>query len=108
MKNVARQLLVGLALVAAPFSAALADTLERTDGQLVKGSFMGGTRNSIRFQIDGRVEVIPLDEVLALTFSNPGPVARGSTYPATNRAPSAGRDVRDAPRFPPFITSLRE
>ncbi len=100
MKNVARQLLVFLALLAAPYPAILADTLELTDGQLIDGSFVGGTRNSLRFQIDGRVEVFPIDAVLALTFSNSGPVARASAYPAQNGTVPAERSIGERIEVP--------
>lgn len=50
---------------------AFADTLEMKDGRLLEGSYMGGTQTSIRFQMDGKVQVISVKDILALTFSAP-------------------------------------
>ncbi|GAK51527.1 hypothetical protein U14_02772 [Candidatus Moduliflexus flocculans] len=50
---------------------AFADTLEMKDGRLLDGLYMGGTQTSIRFQADGKVQVIPVKDILALTFSAP-------------------------------------
>ncbi len=50
---------------------AFADTLEMKDGRLLEGTYVGGTQTSLRFQADGKVQVIPVKDILALTFSAP-------------------------------------
>ena len=75
MKNAGRFFLVTMALIALFYPIVLADTLELKDGRLFEGAYVGGTRTTLRFQIEDRVEVIPIREVLALTFTDPGPSA---------------------------------
>lgn len=65
------------------------DTLELRDGRLLRGIFVGGTANSVRFEDQaGTMQVYPRDEVLALTFgataAPPAPPA-----PASVAAPLA-------------------
>ncbi|MCL6480943.1 MAG: hypothetical protein K6U02_04385 [Firmicutes bacterium] len=50
--------------------AALADTIELRDGRVLQGTFLGGTQQSIRFEVNGEVQVFPLSEVLAITFGS--------------------------------------
>jgi len=59
--------LIGLGIVGVAF----ADTLEMKDGRLLEGTYMGGTQTSVRFQADGKVQVISVKDILALTFSAP-------------------------------------
>ena len=47
-----------------------ADTLEMKDGRLIEGKYMGGTQNSVRFQVKEKIEVYPVKEILAITFSS--------------------------------------
>lgn len=54
---------IGLAAVAA------ADTLELTNGDIIDGAYMGGTKKSVRFSVDGEIQTVPVSDVLALTFS---------------------------------------
>ena len=49
---------------------AFADTLEMKDGRLLEGKYMGGTQTSIRFQAEGKVQVVSVKDILALTFSD--------------------------------------
>ena len=46
-------------------AAAMADTLELKDGRLIQGHYKGGTGTTLRFEVDGGVDVIPIDTVLA-------------------------------------------
>lgn len=59
-------------------SMALADTLEMKDGRLLDGKYMGGTQNSVRFQTDEKVLVVPVSDILALTFSQVGETSSSS------------------------------
>ncbi len=47
-----------------------AETIELRDGRVLQGKFLGGTQQSIRFQVNGEVQVFPLSEVLAITFDS--------------------------------------
>jgi len=73
-------------------TAAWADTIELRSGKLVKGKYLGGTQSTIRFDVDGKVEVFPIADVLALTFGEPAapakaPVAAAAPAPEAKPAP---------------------
>ena len=94
MKNAACYFLLAMALMALLSPTVRADTLELKDGRLLEGTYVGGTSSTLRVQVEDRVEVIPIREVLALTFSGTGPSASRpastsrrtvSANPPTNR-----------------------
>jgi hypothetical protein len=70
-----------------------ADTLEMRDGSLVEGQFVGGSQSTVRFEINGEVKVISVNDVLALTFTGGGApsaaAAPAAAAPAAEPAPAA-------------------
>lgn len=60
--------MVVLVLGVLPGLARAQDVLELRDGTLVRGRFMGGTQDSVRFEGPEGLEVFERGEVLALTF----------------------------------------
>jgi len=60
-----------LALVAgiAP-GAAAADTLELRNGQVIQGKFLGGSSQTIRFQVAGQEQIFATKDVLNISFSD--------------------------------------
>jgi hypothetical protein len=48
-----------------------ADILETREGRQIQGTFHSATQQAIHFEIDGSVRVVPLDQVLKLTFTSP-------------------------------------
>jgi hypothetical protein len=69
MKPVMRSVaLLSLAAVSALASSVSADTLEFRDGKVINGRYLGGTQNQVRFEVNGSVEVYPVEKILALTF----------------------------------------
>ena len=87
MNNAGRYFLVSMALLALSYPTAVADTLELKDGRLLEGTYVGGTRTTLRFQIEDRVEVIPIQGALAVTFSGSGPLASGPVSTQPSRPP---------------------
>jgi hypothetical protein len=69
-----------LPLLSAP---ALADTLELKDGSILEGRYLGGTQTSVRFESKGQVKVIPLGDLLALTFSDRSGTSAGKQASAS-------------------------
>ncbi len=59
--------LVAASLFLLTFSAA-ADTLEMRDGRVFNGKYLGGTQSQVRFEVDGKVELYPVEKILAITF----------------------------------------
>ncbi len=72
---------------------AAGDTLELKDGRVVEGRYMGGTQAHVRFQISGKIELYPVEEIVAITFTGDSraaaaeraaePAAATSAAPAT-------------------------
>lgn len=76
------------------------DTLEMRDGRLLRGTFVGGTANSVRFEDqNGAMQVYSRDEILALTFGStvaaaapaapPPPAPPSGPVPLASPAPAA-------------------
>lgn len=82
--------------------AASADTLGLRNGTVVKGRYLGGTQNNIRFQVNGQVEYFAIGDVVTLTFGAE-PAAQGGRIRAggsnrwrrpRNRTASSSRRAR--------------
>lgn len=78
-------------------SAAVAqDVLELRNGSVLRGSFVGGTANTVRFDTGRGVDVFERNEVIALTFgastmtdvATPAPVAAAAPVAAPAPAPA--------------------
>ncbi len=91
MKNAGSYFLWTMALLALSHPMVLADTLELKDGRLLEGTYMGGTRTTLRFRLENRVEVLPIQDALALTFNGPSPSASepASTLSSENGSPQS-------------------
>lgn len=63
-----RRLLLLLSGVLALALSASADTLDMKDGRVINGKFMGDTQSHLRFQVNDRIELYPVEEVASLTF----------------------------------------
>jgi len=62
-----------LALVCA--AACLADTLTLRSGQVVQGTYMGGTARTIKMQVADTVKTYDVTDVSTLQFTPPAPTA---------------------------------
>ncbi len=67
MKTLKWNILIFLPLFFSSLSSG--DVLELNDGQIFDGLYLGGTRNTIRFQAERQMHVFPISMVLALTFT---------------------------------------
>ena len=82
--------LVPLALLVFCPTAA-ADTLELRSGELLNGRFLGGTQSTVRFEVGGTTQTIPVADVLAITFESSSPAqggVAGGTPPVGRTAPA--------------------
>lgn len=50
---------------------AIADTLILTDGTKLRGTYAGGSRTRIRFELKDRIRSIPVEDIESLTFNRP-------------------------------------
>ena len=58
-------LLLGLVLLVNP---ATAQTLTLVDGQTIQGRYMGGTQETIIFEVNGETQIFSITEVESLSF----------------------------------------
>jgi hypothetical protein len=72
------------------FSAIQADTLVLKDGRVLQGTFSGGTKESLQFEVNGQIETVTLDAISSLTFSP-------RETPAVAAVPAAGTVGAAAP-----------
>ena len=80
-----RVLIMTLAL-ALPVAA---DTLELKGGRVVNGRYMGGTQAQVRFQVGGKIELYPVEDIVAITFT--GDTRAATAEPAAEPSGSAER-----------------
>jgi hypothetical protein len=102
------KLFVGFSLVVCAVASASGDTLQMKDGRVIQGRFLGGTQASVQFEVNGRIELYNVDQVVSLTFLSIPPVAaRIPDAPAPrNDAPPRAEAV--APDPPPARDSRRD
>lgn len=89
-------LAVGIALSAAV--AAQAGTLKLKSGQQYAGTYLGGTRDEIQFEIDGQVKIFKTADVASIDFDSadtaaaaaPAPAAPPAAVPAAATAAPVG------------------
>jgi hypothetical protein len=61
------------------------------DGRVINGKYLGGTQSHVRFQVNDRVELYPVEQILALTFGGDARKAAEDSAPAASAmAPSSG------------------
>ncbi len=64
-------------------AACMADTLTLRNGQVVQGTYMGGTARTVKMQVDDSVKTYDVTDVATLQFTAPATAA--STAPAQVR-----------------------
>jgi hypothetical protein len=90
-----------LSLTFASPAGILADTIELRDGKLIQGTFMGGTQTTVRFQTQAEIKVIPVADIVALTFDRPAPATLTTpATPAVPATPAAGAARPTVPAVP--------
>jgi hypothetical protein len=65
-------------------AACRADTLTLRSGQVVQGTYMGGTARTVKMQVDDTVKTYDVTDIATLQFTPPAPTA--SAKPGTVRA----------------------
>src|SRR5437879_977535 len=71
--------------------SASADTLEMKDRRLIKGKYLGGTQSFVRFQVNGKLEEYPVDQIVALTFTGDAQSSGGDPSTSGVRSSSGER-----------------
>jgi hypothetical protein len=84
----ARKYLLAATAVILLAATAWADTLELKDGRLIQGKYLGGTQETLRFQVQDKIEIYRVADVIALTFGATSVAASSSaSQPAARVAP---------------------
>ena len=92
---------LGTAILAlASTAACYADTLTLRNGQVVEGTYMGGTARTVKMQVDDTVKTYDVTDVATLQFTAPAPAA-STTRAADHRPAAAGAHPRQAPGASP-------
>lgn len=81
-----------------------ADVLELKDGRILNGTYQGGTAGTLRFAVDGQMQVIPVTDVIALTIVRDGSTAPAPTAAAA--APAAAAQTTPAPAPAPAAQTV--
>jgi hypothetical protein len=85
-----RSAILALACVA----ACQADTLMLRNGQVVQGTYMGGTARTVKMQVDDTVKTYDVTDIATLQFTPPAPTASakpGTTGAGAGKAPADSR-----------------
>ena len=71
-------------------AACRADTLTLRNGQVVQGTYMGGTARTVKMQVDDSIKTYDVTDIATLQFTPPAPTA-SSIVPRSHREPGAAR-----------------
>jgi len=82
-------------------AACLADTLTLRNGQVVQGTYMGGTARTVKMQVDDTVKTYDVTDIATLQFTPPSPTASATLPPGHRRAGTASAGARQAPAASP-------
>ena len=47
------------------------DRITMVDGQTVSGTFMGGTQSTVQVDVGGKIQEIPIDQIISIDFAPP-------------------------------------
>jgi hypothetical protein len=82
-------------------TACLPDTLTLRNGQVVQGTYMGGTARTVKMQVDDTVKTYDVTDIATLQFTPPAPPASATLPPSHSQATPTGVAARksstDAP-----------
>ena len=71
-------------------TACLADTLTLRNGQVVQGTYMGGTARTVKMQVDDTVKTYDVTDIASLQFTRAGAHGiRRAAMPARRQLDSA-------------------
>ena len=75
-------------------TASMADTLTLRNGQVVQGTYMGGTSRTVKMQVEDTVKTYDVTDVAKLEFTPPAQPA-ASRIPPVRRATPASVSPRN-------------
>ena len=69
--------------------SAHADILELKNGSVLNGKYVGGTAGTVRFEMNAGLQVVPISDIIALTFTSSSGSAAAPSAPSPVAAPSS-------------------
>jgi hypothetical protein len=66
-------------------TACLADTLTLRNGQVVRGTYMGGTARTVKMQVDDATKTYDVTDIAKIEFTPPASTASATRRPAAPR-----------------------
>jgi hypothetical protein len=55
-----------------PLPISTLDKMELVDGRMLEGTYVGGTRSTVQFEVDGAIQEIPVEQIISIVFAPPG------------------------------------
>lgn len=101
-------------LILASASVLSADMLELRSGQVLQGTFAGGTIATVRFESNGEIKSYPVADVSAISFerndgANPLPSTVAAARPmTTQQSTSVSASAANVPAGTPLLVSLQQ
>jgi len=92
-----RTAILAFPLAMACAAACLADTLTLRNGQVVQGTYMGGTARTVKMQVDDTVTTFDVTDISTLQFTPPAPTASATPPPGHRPANTGGARARQTP-----------
>jgi hypothetical protein len=87
-------------LAVACAAACLADTLTLRSGQVIQGTYMGGTARTVKMQVDETVKTYDVTEIASLEFTAPAPPASATLRPSHSHTAPTGPAARKSAEAP--------
>ncbi len=84
-------------------AACLADTLTLRSGQVVHGTYMGGTARTVKMQVNDNVKTYDVTDIASLQFTPPAPTASATLPPGGRRAGATAAVQKPAANSPGHI-----
>jgi hypothetical protein len=83
--------MAGMLLVLVP--GVRADSLQLKNGNFLQGKYLGGTERAVQFEVNGKVRVYGIDEILSISFAA---ASADGGIPSKNADPGAGTEPSSA------------
>ncbi|PYU25321.1 MAG: hypothetical protein DMG32_12215 [Acidobacteria bacterium] len=64
-----RAALIGMGILLALVPGVRADSLQLKNGNLVQGKYLGGTERAVQFEVNGKIRLYGIDEILSISFA---------------------------------------
>jgi len=78
-----------------------ADTLTLRNGQVIQGTYMGGTARTVKMQVEDTTKTYEVTDIATLQFTPAAPTASAKLPPGNRQTGTSGAGVRKAPSESP-------